>query len=161
MTRVAKKEGHDIRIDKEAIWYFQGRVMERQDIVRHLYQYLRIDSTGRYVIETEDDRCHITVDDVPFVIRSVDSGVSQDSGRPCILLSLSDGSREELNLDIPFWHGEENALYCRVKNGAYAARFSRPSYYQLCGFIEYNAAHGIYMITVNDISYPLAFADQP
>ena len=154
-------ELNDIRIDKDGIWYFHGEVMKRHDIVKYLYQCLKRDSTGRYAIETETDRCYVTVEDAPFVIKSVDSGLSQDNGQPCILISLSDGSREELNLNMPFWHGEDNVMYCRVKKGEYTARFSRPAYYQLCGYIEHDPARGIYMVTVNNSSYPLAFTDQP
>ena len=152
---------NDIRIDKDGIWYFHGEEMKRQDIVRYLYQYLKKDSAGQYVIETETDRCYITVEDTPFVIRSVDSGFSQDNGRPCILISLSDGSTEELNLGFPFWRGADNVLYCRVKKGEYAARFSRPAYYQLCGSIEHDSARGTYMVTVNNSCYRLSFIDQP
>jgi len=32
--------------------------------------------------------------------------------------------------------GENNVLYCRVKEGRFTARFSRKSYYQLAEFIE-------------------------
>ena len=38
-------EDHDIRIDKDGIWYFRGEEMKRQDIVNYLYKYLK---TGRY-----------------------------------------------------------------------------------------------------------------
>jgi hypothetical protein len=154
-------ELHDIYIDKDGLWYFHGKEMKRQDIVRHLYQYLKRDGAGRYVIETETDRCYVKVEDAPFVIKGADAGFSQHDGQPCILVSLSDGSREELDLGIPLWHGEDNVLYCRVKKGEYAARFSRPAYYQFCGYIEHDAARGIYMVTVNGSSYPLAFTDQP
>jgi hypothetical protein len=56
----------DIRIDKEGIWYFYSEEMKRRDIVRHLYQYLKRDSTGQYLIETKNDRCHVKIDDVPL-----------------------------------------------------------------------------------------------
>ena len=161
MIMVELNERHDIRIDKDGKWYFHGEEMKRQDIVRHLYQYLKKDSTGRYVIENENDRCYVMVEDVPFVINSVDSGFSHDGGKPCILISLSDGSMEELNLDIPLWQGDDNVMYCKVKKGEYAARFSRPAYYQLCGYVEHDSARGTYMVTVNNSSYPLAFTDQP
>ena len=103
----------------------------------------------------------MTVEDVPYVIRSVESGFSQIDGRPCIEISLSDGSKEELDLAIPFWTGEGNVMYCKVKNGEHAARFSRPAYYQLCGYIEHDSARGTYLVTVNKISYPIVFTDQP
>jgi len=107
-----------------------------------------------YVIESENDRCYVLVEDVPFVINSADSGFSHDGGKPCILISLSDGSMEELNLDIPLWQGDDNVMYCKVKKGEYAARFSRPAYYQLCGYVEHDSARGTYMVTVNNSSYP-------
>jgi len=155
------KEDYNIRIDKDGIWHFHGGEMKRRDIVNYLYQYLKKDSTGRYVIETENERCYVTVEDVPFVINSVDSGFSHDRGQPCILISLSDGSIEELNLDNPFWHGDDNVLYCKVKKGEFAARFSRPAYYQLCGYIEHDSARRTYVITINHSSHPLVFIDQP
>ncbi len=152
---------HDILIDKDGIWYFHGEEMKRQDIVKYLYRCLQKDGTGQYVIVTENDRCYATVEDVPFVINSVDSGFSDDDGKPCILISLSDGSREELNFDIPFWRGDDNVMYCKVKKGEYAARFSRPAYYQFCGYMEHDSVRDIYMVKVNNSSYPLVFADQP
>jgi hypothetical protein len=72
----------------------------------------------------------------------------------CIVISLSDGSIEELNLDHPFWIGKDNIIYCRVKRGEYAARFSHPAYYQLCERIEHDSAVDIYVITVNNNSLP-------
>ena len=161
MIMAELKKHHGIRIDKDGIWYFRGEEMKRQDIIIYLYQYLKKDSTGQYLIETENERCYVTVEDVPFIIKRVDAGFSYDNGQPCILISLSDGSREELNFDIPFWHGDDNVMYCKVKKGEYAARFSRPAYYQLCGYIEHDSARDTYMVTVNNSSYTLAFTDQP
>ena len=152
---------NDILIDKDGIWYFHGEEMKRQDIVKYLYRCLKKDRTGQYVIVTENDRCYVTVEDVPFVINSVDSGFSDEDGKPCILISLSDGSREELNFDIPFWRGDDNVMYCKVKKGEYAARFSRPAYYQFCGYLEHDSVQDIYMVKVNNSSYPLVFTDQP
>jgi uncharacterized protein len=152
---------HYIRIDKDAIWYFRGDEMKRPDIVQYLYHYLKRDSAGQYVIEIENDRCYVMVEDAPYVIKSIDLGFSHDHRQPCILLSLSDGSTEELNLDNTFWAGEDNVLYCRVKRGEYTARFSRSAYYQLCAYIEYDSTGGKYLITLNDRSYPMILTDKP
>ena len=144
--------GYGIFIDEE---------MKRQDIVRYIYQYLKRDSDGKYLIEMENDRCYVTVEDVPYVIKSVESGFSKNDGQPCIEISLSDGSKEELNLDIPFWTGGDNVMYCRVKKGEYAARFSRPAYYQLCKYIEHDSESDTYVLEFNNSSHPLVFNDQP
>ncbi len=151
----------DIRIDKQGIWYFHDEEMKRQDIVRYMYQYLKRDSAGKYLIEMENDRCYVTVEDVPYVIKSVEAGFSKNDGQPCIEISLSDGSKEELNLDIPFWTGEHNVMYCRVKKGEYAARFSRPAYYQLCKYIEHDPESDTYVLAFSNSSHPLVFIDQP
>jgi uncharacterized protein len=151
----------EIRIDKQGIWYFHGEEMKRQDIVRYLFQYLKRDSTGKYLIDTGNDRCYVTVEDVPYIIRSVESCFSKDDGQPYIEISLSDGSKEELNVAIPFWTGDDNVLYCRVKKGEFAARFSRPAYYQLCEYIEHDSENDSYVVALNNSSHPLVFIDQP
>ena len=151
----------EIRIDKQGVWYFHDEEMKRQDIVRYLYQYLKRDSAGKYLIETGNDRCYVTIEDVPYIIRSVESCFSKNDGQPCIEISLSDGSKEELNLDIPFWTGEDNVLYCRVKKGEHAARFSRPAYYQLCEYIEHDSESDTYVVAFGNSSHPLVFIDQP
>jgi Uncharacterized protein conserved in bacteria len=116
----------DIRIDKHGIWYFHGEEMKRQDIVQYFYQYPKMDSAGNYVIETENDRCYVKVEDVPYVIRSVAVGFSKHDEQPCIEILLTDGSNEELKLDNPFWTGEDNVMYCRVKRGEYVRVFLVP-----------------------------------
>jgi uncharacterized protein len=129
------KRPFEIRIDKDGIWYFRGEEMKRHDIVQYLYQYLKRDSAGQYFLETENDHCYVTVDDVPYVIKGLEVCLSKNDGKPCIAISLSDGSKEDLKLDTPFWTGKDNVIYCRVKRGGYTARFSRPDYYQLCEYI--------------------------
>ena len=159
MNMILRKGPLDIRIDKDGEWYFHGQEMKRQDIVQYLYQYLRRDSAGHYLIEIENDRCYVTVDDVPYVIKSLEVGFSKNDGQPCIAVSLSDGSKEDLKLDTPFWAGKDNVIYCRVKRGEYTARFSRPAYYQLCEHIEHDSAKDAYVITFNENSYPLVFTN--
>jgi uncharacterized protein len=151
----------EIRIDKQGIWYFHDEEMKRQDIVRYLYQYLKRDSAGRYLIETENDRCYVMVEDVPYIIKRIESCLSEKGGQPYIEISLSDGSKEELNFDIPFWTGEDNVLYCRVKKGEHAGRFSRPAYYQLCEYIEHDSESDTYVVAFSNSSHPLVFIDQP
>jgi hypothetical protein len=144
-----------IRIDAEGIWYFHGEEMKRQDIVRYFYHHLKIDSVGNYLIEIENDRCPVSVEDAPYVIKSVSVSSSRNDGKLCIELSLSDGSCEELNDDTPLWTRDDNLMYCRVKKGQYTARFSRSAYYQLCENAEYDQAKEQYFINLIDRSYPI------
>jgi hypothetical protein len=71
----------EIRIDKDGIWYFHGEEMKRQDIVQYFYQHLKKDSAGNYLIEIKNDRCLVSVEDAPYVIRSVAVSCSKNDGQ--------------------------------------------------------------------------------
>jgi hypothetical protein len=49
--------------------------------------------------------------------------------------------------------GNDNVLYCRVKEGRFAARFSRKSYYQLAEFIEQSENGNNFFINLNGERY--------
>jgi hypothetical protein len=146
---------YEIVIDKEGIWYFRDAEMKRKDIVQYFYKYLKRDLDGSYLIEIENDRCKVRVEDTPYVIRSIVVGVCRHSGQPYIDLSLNDGSNEGLSLDAPLRIGEDNVLYCTVKNGEHEARFSRPAYYQFCEHIDYDSRKREYRLVLNQVAYPL------
>jgi hypothetical protein len=72
---------------------------------------------GRYVLCNGYDWTYFGVDDVPYFVRGVRS---LPEG---LALQLSDGSEELLDpgsLRV----GPRDALYCRIKAGSFAARFS-------------------------------------
>jgi len=152
---IHSNDHNEILIDREGIWYFRGAEMKRKDIVQYFYKYLKRDLDGHYLIEIEDDRCKVRVEDTPYVIRSIVVGFSRNSGQPYIDLSLNDGSSEGLGLDAPLRIGEDNVLYCMVKNGEHEARFSRPAYYQFCEHIDYDSRRREYRLVLNHMSYPL------
>jgi hypothetical protein len=151
----------EIRIDKGGIWYCNGGEMKRQDIVQYFYQHLKRDNDGNYLIEIGNDFCIVSVEDAPYVIRSVAVSCSKNDGQQCIVLSLTDGSSEELNHNIPLWTGSDNVMYCRVKRGEYVARFSRSAYYHLCEYAEYDTEREQYFINLINRSYPIMSIKQP
>ncbi|HOK06265.1 MAG TPA: DUF1285 domain-containing protein [Syntrophales bacterium] len=129
----------DIRIDKDGVWYYRGAEMHRREIVNFFYDHLKMDPQGRYLIELPEDRCYIQVEDTAYVVHRVMDGQGGEKGRLRIL--LSDGSVEPLDpktLEM----NEKNVLYCRVRNGAFPARFSRPAYYQLADHLSYDDKEG-------------------
>jgi hypothetical protein len=148
---------YEIQIDREGIWYFRGTEMIRQDIVQYFYQHLKSDNAGTFYIEIEDEQCRVGVEDVPYVIKSVDLVHSQKDETACLVISLTDGNTEMLNLDKPMRIGKDNVLYCRVRKGKFEARFSRPAYYQLCGYIEYDPIKQVYALNFNHSSIPICF----
>ena len=124
-----------ILIDKEGHWFHKGAEMIHRDFIRLFYENMELDSEGRYVIDWKGRRCEVDVEDTAFVVRSVVCDRGSPDGNDRYLLALSDDTREELLPDTLFV-GQDNVLYCKVKNGTFPARFVRPAYYQLARFIE-------------------------
>jgi len=122
-----------ILIDREGRWFHKGAEMIQRDIVRLFYEHIEVDSLGRYVVRLGDESCYLDVEDTPFVVQRVrfeDDGDIQN-----LRVFLSDDTEEALNPETLFV-GEENVLYCTVKQGRFSARFHRPAYYQLAEFVQ-------------------------
>ena len=75
------------------------------------------------------------VEDTAFVVRRAVYQDQTQTQNARYILSLSDDTKEELLPDTLFI-GQGNVLYCRVKNLAFPARFTRASYYQLARYVE-------------------------
>ena len=142
-------ESSDIRIDKEGVWYYKGAHMFRKDILCVFFEHLQIDECGKYLIELNEERCYLDVEDTVFVVGAVYKTKLPDNGRYQIDVFLSDDSCEKLEMSS-LYIGNDNVLYCRVKEGKFAARFSRNSYYQLAEFIEQSENGSYFFINLND-----------
>jgi uncharacterized protein len=116
-------------IDKDGRWFQNGAEIIHPEIYRMFAGMLEKTADGNYIVRFGGEICRVEVEDAPFVIQSVDDAAD---GR--IIILLNDGSREPLDPDH-FWIGKENVPYCKVKEGAFHARFSRPAYYQLARHI--------------------------
>ncbi len=136
----------NILVDEEGYWYYEGHSQIREDFVRMFYEHLELLEDGSYIIRIDGDICALTVKDTAFVVWGVDKTDSK------ILLSLSDWTQEELDPDM-LWIGENNVLYCTVKEGRYPCRFSRKAYYQIAQWIE--EEEGKYLLKVGLMAYPL------
>ena len=145
-------ENSDIRIDKEGVWYYKGAHMFRKDILCVFFEHLKIDECGKYLIEMGEERCYLHVEDTAFVVESVNKTQLPDDSHVQIDILLSDDSCEKLEMNS-LHIGRDNVLYCRVKEGKFAARFSRKSYYQLAEFIEQSENGNNYFINLNGERY--------
>ena len=143
----------NIWVDKDGVWYYNGAEMFRKEIVNLFYENLRRDDNGRYIIDMANDRCYIEVEDAPFVVKTVYRRSNNgESDRIELLLN-----NLELDLLDPnsLRIGDGNVLYCSVKDGAFEARFSRASYYQIAEFAEYDHEMDSYYIFLNNQKYYL------
>ncbi|MCP4667996.1 MAG: DUF1285 domain-containing protein [Deltaproteobacteria bacterium] len=137
VDEAAKDDLHPclIFIDKEGRWYHKGVEMIHRDYIRLFFDHMELDQQGRYVIAWQGDRCYVDVEDTAYVVQSVRRNKTGHDGPNSFTISLSDDSREALTAETLFL-GEANVPYCKVKNGAFPARFNRAAYYQLAEYIQ-------------------------
>jgi hypothetical protein len=124
-----------IFIDKEGCWYHKGVEMIHRDYIRLFFENMEFDLQGRYIITWKGERCYVDVEDTAYVVRSITHTKTVRGGHNRFTIFLSDDSREALMADTLFL-GDANVPYCKVKNGAFPARFNRAAYYQLAHYIE-------------------------
>jgi hypothetical protein len=122
--------------------------MFRKDILSLFYQSLKRENSGRYIIEFEDERCCLDVEDTPFVVKAVHRSGSKNDNNEAIHISLNDQTVEKLD-PCTLWMEEGNILYCPVKDKNFYARFSRAAYYQIANYIEYDNDKDDYFISLN------------
>lgn len=139
-----------IRIDKEGNWYHQGLPIINKKIYIHLNQCLSKDTSGRYVLEMNGDKCVLEVEDTPFVVKGV--SLKTNPGKPSTLfIKLNDENEEELSTET-LRVGKEDVLYCKVKERVYEARFLRAAYYQLAQFLQHDEK-GFYLLVEDKKTY--------
>lgn len=137
----------------DGCWYYRGAEIVHRDIVELFYEHLEKDEHGRYVIHWQGQRCYIEVEDTPFVVWEI--SVAEDENHTAgILLQLSDGKREKMDPGS-FWIGPGNVPYCRVRNGAFVARFSRKAYYQLVRHVEEGPQEGVFYLRIGEERFPI------
>jgi len=139
-----------IRIDKEGIWYYRGLPIIKKEIYLHLNQCLRRDSSGRYVLEMNGEKCYLEVEDTPFVIQEVSLKSPPEDGTS-LFVKINDGTKEALRLDT-IKVGRDNVLYCKVKDELYDSRFLRTSHYQLAKFLQQDD-RGYYLLVGGKKTY--------
>lgn len=144
----------DIRIDRDGVWYFKGAEMFRKDIVRLFYENLKKDDSGRYLIEMGEEKCYLDVEDTPFVVTSIYRSGSKEKGDERVELMLIDGTTEVLD-PSKLRIGENNVLYCSIRNSEYEARFSRPSYYEITGSFDYDTEKKRFYFPLNGKNYDI------
>ena len=145
-----------IHIDKEGRWFHKGAEMIHRDFIRLFYENMELTAQGQYIIHWNEKSCYVDVEDTAYVVRRVVHITEKEGRDEGYLLYLSDDLKEELEPDT-LSVGKENVLYCKVKNNAFPARFTRAAYYQLARFIV--ERDGIFYLPLNDLSYPITTSD--
>jgi len=132
---------YELRIDKEGRWFHEGVEIVREDIRDLFSQHLVLSDDGSYYVQIGNDECPVIVEDAPFVVVRV----TKEPPAGLVLL-LNDGRTERL-IGNTVRFKNSNVPYCRVRNGL-EARFSRPAYYQLAEYIQYDERKDRFFLAV-------------
>jgi hypothetical protein len=140
----------NIRIDRDGLWYFEGKEIIRQDILSLFYASLHRDDDG-YYLEISGERQYLEVEDTVFLVRGAELVKQHEE---VFLIKLNDGTEEQLDLNT-FRIAEGNCPYCLVKGGRFPARFLRLPFYQVAQHALHDEETDEYFLLLNGRRIPL------
>ena len=140
----------NIRIDRDGVWYFEGREIIRQDILSLFYDSLHFEEEG-YYLEINGAREYLEVEDTVFLVRGAELVKHNEEA---FWIKLNDGTEEQLDLNT-FRIAEGNCPYCLVKEGRFPARFLRLPFYQVAQHALHDEETDEYFLLLNGRRIPL------
>jgi uncharacterized protein len=146
-------ESGKISFRRDGNWYTDEERIDNPRIALLFSQSIQLADDGSYFLKVGDERAAITVEDTPYVVRTL-----EDDELGGFLLVLNDDTREPLDpatLEV----GVENVMYARVKHGRFRARMLRNAYYHLADRLEADHA-GQIVINLRGRRYPIGGASQ-
>ncbi len=145
--------GGDIHVDEEGEWFYRGTKIVREDIIELFLENLVLGADGKYGIQWRGSRCGIDAADTPFVVTRVDREEGHDEGAVTIKVLLKHVPTPQTLDPQTLTVGAANILYCRIQNGRFPARFSRPAYYQLAEWIVEDEESGSFYLELGSKRY--------
>jgi len=127
-------ESGRISFRRDGNWYNDDDRIDNPRIALLFSRSVKRASDGSYFLQVGDERAPITVEDTPYVVRTI-----EDRADGSVTLILNDDSREPLDpstLEV----APDDVLYCSVRSGEHRARFLRPAYYHLAPRFEPDGA---------------------
>jgi hypothetical protein len=108
-----------IRLDVDGKFWHDGERVDHPALEKALHGWIaRHPDDGRFILTNGYDWTYFRVDDAPYTVRALHIGPD------AVTLELSDGTEEPLAPDT-LRLGHADALYAKVKEGRFDARFSR------------------------------------
>ncbi len=123
----------DIRIDRDAHWFYHGTPIGRKELVKLFASVLQRDDDGTYWLVTPAEKGRILVDDVPFA--AVEMEAEGDGKAQTIRFRTNvdeiviAGKENPIRVDVDLVT-QEPSPYVHVRDGL-EARLTRSVYYQL------------------------------
>lgn len=135
-----------IRLDAAGKWTHEGLDFENPRIIDLFNRSVSRTEGGTWVLEVGRFTYPIEVEDTGFFVERLE----WDGNLPTLVLSSDE--REELD-PTTLEYRPEGRLYCRVRGGAFRARFKKPAYYELAEHIE-DAGAG-WVVKLGDGTYAI------
>jgi len=143
----------DIRIDRNGEWFHEGASFERQSLVKLFSSILKREGENYYLV-TPVEKWQIQVEDVPFLVTSLET-VRTETGQALVFYT-SVGDRVVAGPENPLriaQGGDGDVRPYLAIRGGMEGLLSRPVYYQLADYIEEGpekekAAQGVYSLGV-------------
>jgi uncharacterized protein len=118
-----------IVLDRSGRFWHEGELVTHAGMQSAFASWIRRHpDDGRYILSNGFDWTYFQVEDVPFFVRSLRA----EGERPWLL--LSDGTEEPLDAESVRL-GAADAIYVRVKDGVYEARFTPVAQTALAPFL--------------------------
>jgi uncharacterized protein len=141
-------ESGKISFRRDGNWYTDDERIDNPRIALLFSRSVKRTPDGSFYLQVAEERAPITVEDTPYVIKAV---YEDDNGG--FIVVTNDDEHEALDaatLEV----GLDNVLYCRVKGGAFPARFLRTAYYHLSNNFFTDDGE-TFSLVVHDRRYPV------
>jgi hypothetical protein len=137
-----------IRLDREGRFWHEGELVTHPGMQQAFASWIaRHPDDGRFVLNNGYDWTYFTVDDVPYFVRTL--RIDQNAAK----LVLTDGTEELLD-PASLRIGASDAIYVRVKDGRFDARFFPEAQTKLAPLIV-EGADGRPAIELGGVRYPI------
>jgi uncharacterized protein len=140
-------------LDKEGLIWHEGTEVTDPRFALTIHRLLQKTPDGKFLAKCQGENCYFDVEDVPYVVQDV--AFHKDSGKLRQVDLLFSGGYMEILDPSTLRVSSTNVLYCTVRNGAFAARFTRKAYFKLAPFIGEDPVEHSYYLQVNENRYPI------
>ncbi|MDR3608150.1 MAG: DUF1285 domain-containing protein [Oligoflexia bacterium] len=117
-----------LTLNKNGIWLADGEEITHEPTRKLFARSLKLDENG-WLIRIGHETKRIVVEDTAFFVQRIDGSPEQG-----FLLSLSDGSKEQLNPKTLKY--QPGRLTCRIGSSGYEAKFLFAPYSEILSFLE-------------------------
>lgn len=124
-------------VDRDGHIFHDGTEIVDPAVLRFFLRAMRRSDDGRYLVVCQGERNWFAPHDTPFVVQRL--RLHEEAGRPAGVELRFAGDYGE-PLDPRSLEAEGGRLYCRVRQGAFRARFGRVAMQQLAPLLSDDGA---------------------